>query len=411
MSSTVSHPYEWLKSLPSSVLKLEQPSIGHSPPFPWEEFSKKLTALFEREISFNAKEIQMRSPQEFLLSRQDLIKHIAILPLEGTAFFVLPKNGIPTLINYLIKKEEDAIGQLDQDFQDSFSQFLAMEALYTLGQVKFDQGLSYQLLEERELPNEPALCIDIDMTLGRQTLHARLIISPALSQSWKERYNEQQFDLLLSASIAKKVPVTIHIEAGRVVLSPLEWRELKVGDFVVLDSCSLQPGDNKGRVMLTVNQRQFMRGKLKDGQLKLLESVALVTGATMEGEEKEPVEEEVEEVFEVEEDSDIDLSEETPSEIEEHHDEGEEKVEPEAKADIKEGLAKISAETLPMTIIIEVGRVQMPLQELLELQPGSLINLDISPQSGVDLVINGKKVGKGELLMIGETLGVRILDL
>jgi len=413
MNNTISHPYEWLKTLPSSVLKLDKtPSIGHSPPFPWEELSKQLGALFERPVSITAKEIQMRPPQEFLMSMEgsSILKTAAIQPLEGTVSFALPKSASRTLITYLIKKEEDGLEPFDEEFEESFTQFLALEILHTMGHLDFDKGLSFQLLDDQELPKEPALCIDIEIALSGKSLHGRLILSSALSQSWKERYSQQQFDLLLSSPVTQKIPVIVHLEAGQVKLSPQEWRELKAGDFVILDSCTLQPGDNKGRVMLTVNQRPFMRGKLKDGQLKLLESVALVTGAVMESEKRPEEESEIEEDLPVEEEGEIDLSEEMESEIEEAL--PQEKGAPEEQqVRVKESLAKLSPETLPMTIVIEVGRIQMPLQKLLELQPGTLLDIDVSLQSGVDLVVNGKKIGKGELLAIGETLGVRITDI
>jgi flagellar motor switch protein FliN len=47
----------------------------------------------------------------------------------------------------------------------------------------------------------------------------------------------------------------------------------------------------------------------------------------------------------------------------------------------------------------------------MELQPGNMLEVDLHPENGVDLVVNGKRIGKGELLRVGETLGVRILDI
>lgn len=188
-----------------------------------------------------------------------------------------------------------------------------------------------------------------------------------------------------------------------------ELKQLKPGDFVVLDSCTLQPGENKGRVMLTVNQRPFMRGKIKEGTLKLLESPVLETGATMDREEAYSDKSEEGEEEDISYDEEIDFGEEE-SEIEEL---AEEPVEAEEAPAAKktDTLAKLSPDTLPMTIVIEVGRLQLTLQKLLELQPGSLLELDLTTQSGVDLVVNGKKIGRGELLAIGEVLGVRILEI
>lgn len=88
-------------------------------------------------------------------------------------------------------------------------------------------------------------------------------------------------------------------------------------------------------------------------------------------------------------------------------------VEPEAPSlsEPAEKTAILSTEEIPLTIIVEVDRIQMPIKKLLELQPGNVLELAAKPESAVSLVINGKCVGKGELLRVGDTLGVRIIDL
>ena len=221
MSISTSHAYGWLKQLPSSLLHLEElPASATPPPFPWQEFSEKLGSLFEQPLEIRPGALQNLPAEELLLSPQDSLfkKFIAIHPLEGHVCFIMPKSAIPHLISYLIKKEEGALNQFDEDFQQSFATFLAIEVLYTITHLDFDPGLSYRVLEESELPKEPALCLDIDIVLPMQTLPGRLIISSELSHAWKERYHEQQFDLLLNSLIAKKVPVTVHLEGGGSIL-------------------------------------------------------------------------------------------------------------------------------------------------------------------------------------------------
>ena len=62
-------------------------------------------------------------------------------------------------------------------------------------------------------------------------------------------------------------------------------------------------------------------------------------------------------------------------------------------------------------MIVEVGRIEMSIKTIMELQPGNMLELNVRPENGVDLVVNGKRIGKGELLKLGESLGVRILDI
>lgn len=78
----------------------------------------------------------------------------------------------------------------------------------------------------------------------------------------------------------------------------------------------------------------------------------------------------------------------------------------------EEPIKKItSPQDIPLNIVVEVGRLQMSVKTLMELKPGNLLDLHVHPETGVELVVNGTRVGKGELLQIGDTIGVRILEL
>ena len=71
----------------------------------------------------------------------------------------------------------------------------------------------------------------------------------------------------------------------------------------------------------------------------------------------------------------------------------------------------VNVNEIPLNIVIEVGRVKTSVEKLMELQPGNMLELDLRPENGVDLVVNGRRIAKGELLRIGDTLGVRVLDI
>lgn len=70
-----------------------------------------------------------------------------------------------------------------------------------------------------------------------------------------------------------------------------------------------------------------------------------------------------------------------------------------------------SIHDIPMTLTIEVGRVVLSADKLLNLQPGNLLDLKVALENGVIISVNGKKIGRGELMRIGDNIGVRILDL
>lgn len=68
-------------------------------------------------------------------------------------------------------------------------------------------------------------------------------------------------------------------------------------------------------------------------------------------------------------------------------------------------------EDLPVTLIFELGRTTLTLGEVRRLGAGTILPLEELKSETVDLVANGKRIGRGEIVRIGESLGVRILDL
>lgn len=69
----------------------------------------------------------------------------------------------------------------------------------------------------------------------------------------------------------------------------------------------------------------------------------------------------------------------------------------------------VSLDDLPLKLVCQVGSVELSLAQLREMGPGSLLPLTATAHEGVDLMVNGRRVGRGELVNIGDGLGVRLL--
>ncbi len=68
--------------------------------------------------------------------------------------------------------------------------------------------------------------------------------------------------------------------------------------------------------------------------------------------------------------------------------------------------------TLELPVHVELGRVEVTVQELLELTPGSVLELDKAVGEPVEVYVAGKLVARGEVVVVlGERLGVRITEL
>ncbi len=64
-----------------------------------------------------------------------------------------------------------------------------------------------------------------------------------------------------------------------------------------------------------------------------------------------------------------------------------------------------------LDVVIELGRTVMPLKEVLNLGPGSVIELDKLAGDPVDILVNNKLVARGEVVVIEENFGVRITEI
>lgn len=64
-----------------------------------------------------------------------------------------------------------------------------------------------------------------------------------------------------------------------------------------------------------------------------------------------------------------------------------------------------------LPVVIELGRTNMFIRDILELSPGSIVELNKLSGEPVDLLINDRKFARGEVVVIDENFGIRITDL
>jgi len=63
-----------------------------------------------------------------------------------------------------------------------------------------------------------------------------------------------------------------------------------------------------------------------------------------------------------------------------------------------------------MELTVELGRARVPLRDLLDLAPGSVIELDRAAGAEVDVLVNGTLLAKGEVVVVDDEFGVRITE-
>jgi flagellar motor switch protein FliN/FliY len=64
-----------------------------------------------------------------------------------------------------------------------------------------------------------------------------------------------------------------------------------------------------------------------------------------------------------------------------------------------------------MVVTAELGRTTMPMRELLGLTPGVVVEIDRAAGSPIDLLVNGRRIASGEVVVIDEEFGIRITEI
>ena len=154
------------------------------------------------------------------------------------------------------------------------------------------------------------------------------------------------------------LPIPLHVRALAAELSVAELRELRPGDVVLADT----PGD-AGAVLVVAGERLAWRAR-RDGRMVRLASARRSPRAAG-------------------------LREWTMDDA----------TGPAEDASLAE---------LPVRLVFELGRIEVPLAELETLGPGHVFGLGRGEAEAVDVVANGRRIGRGRVVEVGGAIGVQV---
>jgi flagellar motor switch protein FliN/FliY len=347
--------YDWLNLVEKALEKTEQlPSLEENFPFPWADASHAIgSGLKLADLNLSSKRAGWKKHEQALqgLGEKLFLISVEMAPIEGAVFFAMSEHDVSYLTTHSLIGGEHKEGFSNAKLREGFYHFLLLKALEAIDHLKVFKETSFHFSTQHTLPMEEAFCIDIDCATPQKTLHGRLICPQSFLTSFKAFQPMQKGTLLSSEST--QIDVSLRCEVGHTAISQEEWDNIQVGDFVILDRCTYDPTEQKGSATLMLGTTPLLIARMKPEGMKVLDFAFY-------------------------------KEEESPAE------------------------APASSD---LTLTAEIGHMSMPLNKLLHLEPGMMIDLAMSPEQNIDLTLSGKKVATGELLKLGETLGLRILDI
>lgn len=63
-----------------------------------------------------------------------------------------------------------------------------------------------------------------------------------------------------------------------------------------------------------------------------------------------------------------------------------------------------------VTLSLEVGRARMSVRDLLQLAPGAIVELDRMAGEPLDVLVNGVRVARGEVVVVNDKFGIRLTE-
>lgn len=65
---------------------------------------------------------------------------------------------------------------------------------------------------------------------------------------------------------------------------------------------------------------------------------------------------------------------------------------------------------VPVTLSLEVGRARLPIRNLLQLNQGSVVELERAVSEPFDVFVNGTLIAHGEVVVVNDRFGIRLTD-
>lgn len=390
----------WLKKVEEAIEESKLiPLWGAPPAFPWEKFTTLLQeALSLPELTARAEKTEWKKAESFLvgLGEKPYITSLELSPLSEACFLAISSEDVEKFTSACLTETHEGKGFSHPDFQEGFFHFLLLQGLQVADESHCFLDLSPKLGKPTSLHSElGGFCHDVRIDLSpKKTVRVRIICPSAFHGAFRAHFLKNK-PSLLDSPLAQEMMLPLRIEAGSCSLNSEKWKNIEAGDLLILDRCSFDPVHHKGSVTLSLGHTPLFQARLKEGNLKLLDFAFYnEENMSFSDKEKEFGEEEV-----PAEDAGPSMD-----EAETHLWAGEE-VEKSEDSSLR------SAEDVPLTLTVEIGKLTMSLEKLMQMQPGNLLELGMNPDQTVHLTLEGKRVARGELVKIGDLLGVRILEL
>lgn len=447
-------PLDWIEEIKQEIFAIEQaPILPAATPFATEILAQQLQARLGLKATIKLGTLKGLSADEVKNHTATArLFAFALAPYTSALYVTLGDEALNNLSSWLLASDLQAAISLPGGLQESFRTFLGAAAVDAIQATGLVYGSSLRLLSVSATMPGPAAMTALPVMVEHESVSISflVLIPRALQNEIKQSEKKDQAELINQAVVSSKVNLAIRLLLELVPLSYSDIAYLQEGSLLLLERAIVAP---EMHVQVVVGRRAFFSGKVQNNKLtitalaepieeikpmdKTQESSPKQPGQEKRGSPQPPVikasalgavkpavptppEEAPQDdpAFFLGEDEEFFVEDE---ELKNVLKEQEKKLPAGASsptATSKAALAEIQHEEsptkiadVPLQVEVVVGYLRMSVTDLLNMHVGGNYTLGSPISAEVDLLVNGKRIAKGELLKSGDLLGVRIVSL
>lgn len=331
---------------------------------------EKLNKYIQETLSFDEISISIQGQNKKnlndILNFEDPTKSITAItinPFETPLFWIMTEENKSKLTGTILNLDGKSKNFQNKTIIDGFYQYILLETLYCIQKLDPIQQMTLQITDDTST-EEYGIVQNIAISIKDKTCFGLFVITDSFKNAWAQHFAAfpKQY---LSKKITKELLLPISLKIGSVSLTAQQVSSLSVGDVVIPDH------------MMEANQAHFTISKNCYFRVTISENAIHIQDFANTLEDF--------------------MDEEKSKTLSEH-----------LEAD--DSLTNTIYNT-PLQVHIELAKISLSLDEVMNLSPGNVLEIPELSEKKISLTVHGKKIAVAELITIGETLGLKILEI
>ena len=345
---------------------LTTPFFSNSPVLNLE----KLNLLIQESLSFDEISIsiqgQNRKKLHNFLNPEDLTKTITavtISPFESPLFWVMTEENKYKLSESFLQLDGKSKNFQNQIILEGFYQYILLEALHCIQKLDPIEQMTLQITNAVN-SDEYGIVQNIAITIKDTTVFGSFIITDSFRNNWVQHFAAfpKQY---LSKKITKELLLPVRLKIGSVALTPKQLSSISVGDVIIPDHMM-----EANKAIFSISKNSYFNVTISKNAIHIQDFANTI------------------EDF---------MDEEKSKTLSEH-------------LETDEALAQTIYD-MPLQVHVELAKISLSLDEIMNLSPGNVLEIPELSEKKISLTVQGKKIAVAELIVIGENLGLKILEI